>query len=138
MNQEKQPPTPFKLENMKSGIELIAEERQEQITKHGFSIDSDKYYANHELVLAARYCLMLAESSIKLYAKYSAIFWPEGWDSHFEHKILNKNKVGKLIVAGAFLKAENDRRKDNFWDDTISMIAHEIDLLHFQNESNGK
>jgi hypothetical protein len=39
----------IKTKNMKSGIELIAEERQEQIEKHGFDVNNDKYYSKNEL-----------------------------------------------------------------------------------------
>lgn len=115
---------------MKTGIELIAEERQEQITKHGFSIEDDYYYSKKELVQAAEYCLMLAGLIKK------NVFWPEHWDKYFEYKIVNKSTIGQLTVAGAFLMAENDRRKDNFWEDWIKNIAAEIDRL--QNQDDGK
>ena len=112
---------------MKSGIELIAEERQEQIEKHGFSVDSDKDYKKKELVQAANFCLVLAESKIKIHKIDS--FWPDKWDLHFMRKILCKSRKNQLIIAGAFLKAENDRRGDTHWDTTIQSIAAEIDRL---------
>lgn len=42
---------------MKTGIELIAEERQEQIEKHGFTTDED--YNLGELVEGAKYALTM-------------------------------------------------------------------------------
>ena len=111
---------------MKSGIELIAAERQEQITKHGFSLDRDKYYSKKELVQAAKYCLMLA--NFNWYGN-GGVFWPESWDKHFEHKIINKTVIGKLTVAGALLMAENERRGDKFHESIINKIAAEIDRL---------
>lgn len=82
-----------------TGMELIKRERHEQIHKHGFSVENDFYYSKKELVQAAEYCLMLAGYIDK------NVFWPDGWDAHFEHKILNKSEVQKMIVAGAFLMA---------------------------------
>lgn len=113
---------------MKSGIELITEERQEQIHKHGFSLELDKkYYQKKELKHAAEYCLMLAD-----YKQYKGnnIFWPQSWDKRFEYKIINKTVVGKLTVAGALLMAENERRGDNIHRSLIEEIAAEIDRLH--------
>ncbi len=111
---------------MKSGIELIAEERQEQITKHGFCKEHDKDYIKKELIQAANYCLMLA--GFKGFFGRN-IFWPDGWNIKFEHKIIAKSTVGKLVVAGAFLMAENDRRCDSFYSEFIEEIAGEIDKL---------
>lgn len=109
---------------MKSGIELITQERLEQITKHGWTLEHDKdINGSKELVQAANYCLMLAGF------KEGNYFWPSNWQRDFEHKILNKDKVGKLVVAGAFLMAENDRRQDKFHEETILEIAAKIDRL---------
>jgi hypothetical protein len=112
---------------MKTGIELIAEERREQIEKHGWSKGHDSNYQNKELQQAAYYCLMLAE-----YKGYKGQnrFWPEDWGTHFEHKIINKPVISKLIVAGALLMAENARRGDTFHNYLIEEIAAEIDKLN--------
>lgn len=115
---------------MKTGIELIAEERQEQIHKHGFSLQTDAdFYRNKELLQAAEYCLMLAG-----FPGYSGknVFWPDGWDDHFIFKINNKTVVGQLTVAGAFLMTENDRRNDKLHEPLINEIAAEIDRLQNQ------
>jgi hypothetical protein len=115
---------------MKTGIELITIERQEQIEKHGFSLNNDEYYKDKQLVQAAKFCLSQANSKINLFTKEKYTFWPKDWNIHFMNKILNKSTTEQLIVAGAFLKAENDRRKDNFWNETIELIAAEIDKLN--------
>lgn len=111
---------------MKTGIELISEERREQIEKHGWSLGHDSNYQAKELQQAAYYCLMLAE-----YKGYKGEnrFWPEDWSNQFEHKVINKSVIGKLTVAGAFLMAENARRKDDLHDYLINEIADEIDRL---------
>lgn len=110
----------------KTGIELIAKERQEQIEKHGWSLSHDSNYQSKELQQAAYYCLMLA--GYKGY-KGQNRHWPDDWSSHFEHKIINKSVIEKLMVAGAFLMAENDRRRDALHRYHISEIAEEIDRL---------
>jgi len=82
----------------KTGIELIAQERQEQIEKHGWSLDRDQDYADGQLKQAALYCLA------------PHIFgWPNGWIIRFKDKVDNKTKIEQLTVAGALIAAEIDR-----------------------------
>jgi hypothetical protein len=85
---------------MKTGVELIAEERQEQIEKHGFDVIHDvEYYSKNELIQAA--CFAIHPEQFK---------WPAGWDEEFASKIRMKpNKVERLKVAGALIAAEIDR-----------------------------
>lgn len=91
-----------------SGIELIATERREQIEKHGYSIESDtEFYSNYQLIQAALFCidLVIPEGyGLKLYKG-----WPQGWSEESLKKIIDKDSVGKLKVAGAFIAAEIDR-----------------------------
>lgn len=113
---------------MKTGIELIQDERNEQIHKHGFSLEKDKqYYQKGELKQAAQYCLMLAKFG---YYEDKKVFWPHGWDWHYEQKITNKTKVGKLIVAGALLLAEGERVGIDGHLPLVQSIAEEIDRLN--------
>ena len=89
----------------KTGIELIADERKEQILKHGFDTNHDAMYndpnAHHqtgELTYAALHAL-----------------WPEGqfyprtFEKWFADKITTKTYKERLIIAGALLAAEIDR-----------------------------
>jgi len=108
---------------MKTGIELINEERREQIEIHGWSLEHDKQYVNKELVQAAEFCMLTAGMIDK------NVFWPPSWDFRYARKILIKDKIGQLTVAGAFLMAENARRGDRFHDERINLIAAEIDRL---------
>lgn len=86
---------------MKTGIELIVEERQEQIEKHGFDVTQDQYYSKQELLKAA------------LFSIDPSIFeWPYNWEEKFRDKILHKSKVERLKVAGAFIAAEIDRMQN--------------------------
>lgn len=93
---------------MKSGIELIAQERQEQIEKHGFSVKDDaEYYKLYELLQAALFCIDQAIPAG--YGLKTGIGWPQNWGREFEVKILSKDVVGQLKVAGAFIAAQIDK-----------------------------
>jgi len=80
---------------MKTGVELIAEERQEQIKKHGFDIQNSQ----NELIKAALFAINPDQFE-----------WPYYWDEEFRRKIKNKpNSVERLKIAGALIAAEIDR-----------------------------
>jgi len=83
---------------MKTGIELIAEERQEQIEKHGWDITRDADYGNEELLKAALFCI-----------DQKRFEFPFGWHPFFRDKILNNNRIDQLKKAGSFIAAEIDR-----------------------------
>lgn len=89
------------------GVSLIAQERWEQIHKHGFDETNDEDYDRGQLVQAACFCIdKYIESAYGVMAIHD---WPYGWGSEFKNKILAKNHKGKLKVAGAFIAAEIDR-----------------------------
>ena len=86
---------------MKTGIELIAIERQEQIEKHGWDLTRDQDYKNGELSDAAVFCLTLDDK-----------IWPwndEGIGTYFKRKIEAKSYQERVIISGAFCAAELDR-----------------------------
>jgi hypothetical protein len=85
-----------------TGIELIAKERDEQINKHGWDLSNDSDYENEELLQAAVYCISQEIEE-----------WPTGWNTFFQDKILLKDRIGQLKVAGAFIAAEIDRLQQN-------------------------
>lgn len=96
---------------MKTGIELIAEERQEQIEKHGWSKDYDKKkHFEGSLVRAA--CAICYDSELDNPANFSAPDW--AWEIR-EHKQRvyrgheKEEKISRLKVAGALIAAEIDR-----------------------------
>lgn len=92
---------------MKTGIELIAQERKEQIGKHGYTKKSDKQYKKGELVQAARCCIEKIGRGPGF--TNTEFRWPSDWSRHHEDTIRAKSDIGKLTVAGAFYMAENDR-----------------------------
>lgn len=97
---------------MKTGIELIAEERTRQIEKEGWTPDHDSEHRNGELALAAvGYALPDAddgEGSTR-YGSFSdgmPRFWP--WNKQW-WKPSPANRVRELVKAGALIAAEIDR-----------------------------
>lgn len=111
---------------MKAGIELINEERKEQIEKHGWSLDHDASYADGQLKQAALFCYQQAR--IKLgRTPTETIQWPDGWIKHFEDKIRNKSAIEQLVVCGAFWLAEYDRTNDEQYKIKAHVIGLEID-----------
>lgn len=86
----------------KSGIELIAQERQEQIVKHGFDNrhDSNEYHTNGQLRYAAAHLLVGGEG---------LDFYPKDWDKKYKRKFEAKKLIERLKVAGALIAAEIDR-----------------------------
>lgn len=84
---------------MKTGIELIAIERQEQIEKHGRTIVKDVMEnSNGELMLGAVATL-----------KGNTYIFPAIWDEAICTKIAYKSYKDRLVIAGALIAAELDR-----------------------------
>lgn len=95
---------------MKTGIELIAEERQRQIEKEGWTAEHDAEHTNEALAMAA-VCYALP-STLRHYSYNPLIkenvpdFWP--WDAKW-WKPSPDDRVKELIKAGALISAEIDR-----------------------------
>lgn len=96
---------------MKTGIELITEERKEQIEKHGFDSEQDaEFYQKNELIEAAQFALTLERQ-----------FYPQSWDFWFYDKMKAKEErlseydfwIERLKIAGALIAAEIDRLQNN-------------------------
>jgi len=87
-------------QRMKSGVELIAIERQEQIEKHDRTIESDVLEnLDYQLADAAR--LIMWPRIV--YEK------PRGWNQRIWQKMVEKAYKERLIIAGALIAAEIDR-----------------------------
>lgn len=91
---------------MKTGINLIEEERKEQLYKHEISIDADMLNnKDYQLSKAAT-----------VLATYDPSEWdspedcqPEGWDRFLWERAYHKPYKERLIIAGALIAAEIDR-----------------------------
>lgn len=85
----------------KSGIELIAIEREEQFKKHRRTISDDAIQnSNRELVAGAVALLMPVPSSND---------FPKFWNEKIVANMISKSYRERLIIAGAFISAEIDR-----------------------------
>lgn len=95
---------------MKTGIELIVIERQEQVEKHGRTLAKDRENKKNQLSFAAQ---MLS------HPKGDIIDWDcnmnlPGWDKEIWNKMIKKPYKERLIIAGALIAAEIDRvQKEN-------------------------
>jgi hypothetical protein len=89
----------------KTGIELIAIERKEQIEKHGRTIERDvRENQANQLPLGA---LMLLSSDYE--EGIDPASYPDGWDKGICEKMLAKDYIDRLVIAGALIAAEIDR-----------------------------
>lgn len=104
---------------IKTGIELIAEERREQIEKHGRTIAKDfEINKGRQLSeVAAALCHPMIPTPRK-----RLTLMPATWDDEMLLKMCKKSYKERLIIAGALIAAELDRIKivgDRLSDDGI-------------------
>jgi hypothetical protein len=90
---------------MKTGIELITEERWEQVYKHGWSRDSD---VKHHFGELAKYAAALAVIGTDAQIVENGEEFEDVWDLVDKHKD-PKDRIHSLKVAGALIAAEIDR-----------------------------
>lgn len=95
-----------KFNQMKTGIEAITQERQEQLTKHNRTVEDDLKY-NSSFPLALTY----AAASLTLQPIGLALEFgkPNGWDETTWKKMCAKPYKERLAIAGALIAAEYDR-----------------------------
>ncbi len=108
-----------------SGVELIAAERQRQISKENWTADHDDEHGGAEMALmAAHYTLRAAREDTpdqtmagpesndltRLIDLAVPLLIPEGWWPSSKAKICNLDgRIGNLVRAGALIAAEIDR-----------------------------
>ncbi|WP_143147260.1 hypothetical protein [Chishuiella changwenlii] len=92
-------------QNLKTGIELIAEERQKQISKHGFT---GEHHANHPEWYDQGQLLLAAKTLIKVDLKDN-VYYPLNWDHTWFYNLCRRDYKERLIIAGALIAAEIDR-----------------------------
>lgn len=93
------------LTNMKTGIELISTERQEQLSKHDRSIESDVDYNTDRQLSQAAYMLLAVDYEEGIDPET----YPFDWDKAACEKMISKTYKERLIIAGALIAAELDR-----------------------------
>ena len=87
---------------MKSGLELIADERQRQIDVKGYSFDHDRIQRQNESIRGKYETLKKAAEA---YEKNDINLWP--WDRKLFKPTL-QDPVRRLTKAGALYKAQYD------------------------------
>lgn len=88
-----------------TGIELIAKEREEQINKHGRTLEYDKNF-NIDCQLGTAAGILCYELVDELNCENDP---PTGWNVDLWNKMTKKSYKKRLIIAGAFIAAELDR-----------------------------
>lgn len=101
---------------MKSGIELIAEERQRQIEVEGWTPEHDATHDNEEMISAAIcYLLRSPDLSISVGTEYAQVearqvLWP--WEIT-ALKLTPDDRIKELKKAAALIVAQIDRLQAN-------------------------
>lgn len=95
---------------MKTGIQLITEERSRQITKEGWTSDHDDTHTGGEMAIAAA-CYALEDVvdfkiPINLQCSQKITHWLWTWSSCWWKP---KDRICNLVRAGALIAAEIDR-----------------------------
>jgi hypothetical protein len=93
----------------KTGIELIAIERQEQVEKHGRTIKYDVKNNNHYQLSEAAGLLTSVDMDDLQVLPHECC--PTGWDEQLWEQMFSKSYKKRLIIAGALIAAEIDRLK---------------------------
>lgn len=102
---------------MKTGIELITEERKRQLEEEGWTFEHDDQHTNNEMAFAAAaYALTSNEIEINLdqengsvrgwlrFLRSTLFPWENEWWKPTPH-----DRVRELVKAGALIAAEIDR-----------------------------
>lgn len=93
---------------MKTGIELITEERERQVSHEGWTAAHDQEHHRGELIHAAQSYTMVADAQVKGVRTppcFIPKFWP--WDRQWWKP--SEDPVRNLVKAGALIAAEIDR-----------------------------
>lgn len=96
---------------MKTGVELIAEERKRQIEFEGFTPEHDEHYDQGELSMAGAAYAYAPFMNIRVRNGYKVppeSLWPEYWLAQW-WKPTPEDRIRELQKAGALIAAEIDR-----------------------------
>lgn len=89
----------------KTGIELIAAERAEQLEKHGRTVERDRGINDVRQLAKAAQIMVIAN----IHPKAAPSFKPADWDPDLWDKMCAKSYKDRLVIAGALIAAEIDR-----------------------------
>lgn len=89
-----------KKDELKSGIELIADERNVQIEKLHFTPEKDDNLNKGQLLNLAMYCILSNNDYLP----------KDTWSIDYLKSLHKKPRIEQLTIAGALIAAEIDRR----------------------------
>ena len=96
----------------KTGIELIAEERREQIEKHGRTVEKDvTHNSGVEKPLTKAAAALTVEFGVSLAQEAMR---PSEWDPAIWTKMMSKPYKERLVIAGALLLRSTDFKQSSF------------------------
>jgi hypothetical protein len=95
---------------MKTGIELIREERERQVSKEGWTADYDDTHANAEMAEAAACYIEAANMQTQVGMTLRTLRdTPQEWPWDYKWWKPDADPVRNLVKAGALIAAEIDR-----------------------------
>lgn len=95
---------------MKTGIDIITQERDEHFSKHGYTIEQDAAFnANCELVTMAKVLLAFNDDDRPHAAMVRGADAPGKWNPVIVANMVRKPYLERLAIAGSFIAAEIDR-----------------------------
>jgi len=104
------------MNSQKTGIELIAAERQEQLEKHGRTVEADVALNQHGQLSFAVVSLCSeydvdgnVRGDERVRIDHFTRWRPMGWDKEIWLKMISKPYPERLVIAGALIAAEIDR-----------------------------
>jgi hypothetical protein len=94
---------------MKTGIEVIAEERQRQILVEGWTCEHDDTHTSSSMAMAAVSYAIMAASFYRWNSQkeLAELLWPPEWGKEWWKP--SKDPIRNLAKAGALIAAEIDR-----------------------------
>jgi len=120
---------------MKTGTELIMNERAHQIVNHGRTARHDFLNNKHgELIHAAR---EMSIPNLVITPEYLVASRPKEWSASMWEKMCGKPYIERLVIAGALIAAEIDRlimQKDEEFENILNEIFDAIEKV--SSESN--
>jgi hypothetical protein len=122
---------------MKSGAELIAEERARQIAAEGWTAEHDDMHSHGELSAAADAYRIYTDKLLEFGDKLPPCFIPKQWPWERQWWKPSKDPVRNLVKAGALYQAQADYcRRHNRQDECdiaeqfcVRFVAQKIDQL---------
>ena len=88
---------------MKNGVKLIAQERNRQIKKEGYTKEHDAQHQQGQLSIAAA-CYALNKLPCRNWGGTPLFPWQQTY-----HKLKKHDRKRSLVIAGALIAAELDR-----------------------------